>query len=190
MQRCDRLKELKEAYLELEDLLVDIDMGRIGSALRVEWLLEHCPDLSEEAIEIWVERVDERLSEEEAIDRLDDRIKWCFELVKRGRDTVSSDLLQGRDRYEELIEAYQELEDLLIHVDMGRIGSALRVRWIIENCPEFASEAMDIFTERLLESITENEAIERLDYIIKECFDRVKRGHDSVGPRQEEGSSS
>ena len=51
LQRRDRLEELKEAYLELEDLLVDIDMGRIGSALRVEWLLNHCPELSKEAIE-------------------------------------------------------------------------------------------------------------------------------------------
>ena len=110
--------------------------------------------------------------------------------MERGQDTVSPNLSQGRDRLEELREAYQELEDLLIHVDMGRIGSALRVRWIIQNCPEFSTEAIDIFTERLLESITENEAIERLDYIIKECFGRVKRGHDSVGPRQEEGSSS
>ena len=81
MSKRERLEELVEAYLELEDLLADVDMGRIGSALRVDWLLKHCPELSEEANRIWVERLLDRMSEEEAVDRLDGLIKECFELV-------------------------------------------------------------------------------------------------------------
>ena len=77
--------KLQEDFWELEDLLIAADMGRIKSALMVEWVWDHCDhDLSRRAEEVWVDRINEDIDENEAVDRLYEIIKECMERAKRG----------------------------------------------------------------------------------------------------------
>ena len=75
------------------------------------------------------------------------------------------------------VEDYLDLENYLIAAEKGRIKSALMVDWIHEHCDgDIRGRVGEIWVERITGKIGEDEAVERLYELVKECIRRAEEG--------------
>ncbi|MEB3844906.1 MAG: hypothetical protein LRS48_04410 [Desulfurococcales archaeon] len=88
-------REIEEAAVQLLlELKEREENGSLGSWARASWLVRFCPseEIRREASEVWLKRARDAIREKEAVEKLDELLAECAELLGDGLEQELNNL--------------------------------------------------------------------------------------------------